>query len=44
MNIFRVNWKMERLFPESLTGDMDETYLGDLREVRGIAEGLNERH
>lgn len=33
MNIFRVNWKMERLFPESLIGTMDETYLGDLRAV-----------
>lgn len=35
MNIFRVAFLMERLFDDSLTGSMNETYLGDLVEVSG---------
>jgi hypothetical protein len=32
-NTFRVAFLMERLVPDSPTGTLDETYLGDLKKV-----------
>lgn len=33
MNIFRVQFLMERLVPEKMTGTYDEAYLKNLTEV-----------
>jgi endoglucanase len=35
MNIFRVAFLMERLAPNSLTGALDDFYLGNLTSVSG---------
>lgn len=34
MNMFRVQFLMERLVPEKMTGTYDEAYLKNLTEVR----------
>lgn len=34
MNTIRINYLMERLTPNVLTGPLDPTYLGDLKKVR----------
>lgn len=33
MNVFRINILMERLIPTSMTGSLDEAYLGNLTET-----------
>jgi endoglucanase len=44
MNIFRVPFLMERLVPSSITGNLDATYLSDLKKVgprlRHLLDGM----
>lgn len=40
MNIFRVGFRMERLSPNSLTGALDDSYLGNLTSVSDVGSAF----